>query len=236
MLGKEGLSLLPEAIRTKEVQFAIGLSLQTSVMSTIICLLLAGPVAHYLYRAKYRQLLMPILYLPLALPHIVSGVALLLFFGYMGIGEWLETWLNLSFIFTKEGIVLAQVFVNLPFAIRLITMGLEGLNHKQLFVARTLGANKYQCFYHVTLPLLKPTLISVVVLTWSRALGEFGAVLMVAGSTRMKTEILPTSIMLNLSTGDLDLALSIAVILMVISLSCSFIFEYILKPNKNVSY
>lgn len=231
MLIKEGISLLPEALQSTEVQFAIQLSLQTSLISTLICLLLAGPIAHFLYQSRLRHFLMPILYLPLALPHIVSGVALLLFFGYMGIGEWLERWFNLSFIFTKEGIILAQVFVNLPFAIRLITMGLMNLNHKQIFVARTLGANRLQCFYYVTLPLLKTTLLSVIVLTWSRALGEFGAVLMVAGSTRMKTEILPTSIMLNLSTGDLDLALSIAVILMLISLSCSSLFEYFLKPK-----
>ena len=231
MLIKEGILLLPEAIYSKEVQFAIKMSLSTSLVSTIICLILAGPVAYFLYQFRYRHFLMPILYLPLALPHIVSGVALLLFFGYLGIGEWLEKWFNISFIFTKEGIILAQVFVNLPFAIRLITLGLLNLNHKQLFVARTLGASPMQCFYHLTLPLLKPTILSVIVLTWSRALGEFGAVMMVAGSTRMKTEILPTSIMLNLSTGDLDLALAIAVVLMLISLSCSFVFEYFLKPQ-----
>jgi len=98
-------------------------------------------------------------------------------------------------------------------------------------VARTLGASRLQCFYHVTLPLLKSTIISTIVLTWSRALGEFGAVIMVAGATRMKTEILPTSIMLNLSTGDLDLAMSIAVILMMISLTCSLVFEWILRPK-----
>lgn len=236
MLMKEGIPLLPEAIRLKEVQFAIGLSLKTSVISTVICLILSAPIAYFLYQSRFKNWLMPFLYLPLALPHIVSGVALLLFFGHMGIGSFLEKHFNLSFVFTQHGIILAQTFVNLPFAIKLLTVGLESLNTKQLFVARTLGANRLQCFYHVTLPLLKSTIISTVVLTWSRALGEFGAVIMVAGATRMKTEILPTSIMLNLSTGDLDLAMSIAVILMMISLTCSLIFEWILRTKKHAQY
>lgn len=231
MLMKEGMPLLPEAVLLKEVQFAIGLSLKTSVISTIICLVLAAPIAYFLYQSRLKHWLMPILYLPLALPHIVSGVALLLFFGHMGIGGFLEKHLNLSFVFTQQGIILAQTFVNLPFAIKLLTVGLENLNTKQLFVARTLGASRWQCFYYVTLPLLKATILSTVVLTWSRALGEFGAVIMVAGATRMKTEILPTSIMLNLSTGDLDLAMSIAVVLMMISFTCSFIFEWLLRPK-----
>ena len=235
MLMKEGIPLLPEALFLKEVQFAIGLSLQTSIISTIICLILAAPIAYFLYHSRFKHWLMPLLCLPLALPHIVSGVALLLFFGHMGIGSFLEKHLNVSFVFTQQGIILAQTFVNLPFAIKLLTVGLEHLNTKQLFVARTLGASRWQCFYHVTLPLLKSTIISTVVLTWSRALGEFGAVIMVAGATRMKTEILPTSIMLNLSTGDLDLAMSIAVILMLISLTCSLVFEWILR-KKHAEY
>lgn len=232
MLMKEGMAQLPTAIQSKEVQFAIALSLKTSIISTIICLMLAAPIAQFLHHSAIKHYVMPFLYLPLALPHIVSGVALLLFFGHLGIGGLLERHFNLSFVFTQHGIILAQVFVNLPFAIQLLVVGLERLNGRQLFVARTLGASKWQCFYHVTLPLLKSTLIATVILTWSRALGEFGAVIMVAGATRMKTEILPTSIMLNLSTGELDLAMAIAVILMMISLTCSLIFEYIFRGHR----
>lgn len=232
MLMKEGMVQLPTAIQSKEVQFAIALSLKTSIISTIICLMLAAPIAQFLHQCRFKHYVMPFLYLPLALPHIVSGVALLLFFGHLGIGGFLERHFNLAFVFTEKGIMLAQVFVNLPFAIQLLAVGLERLNGRQLFVARTLGASKWQCFYHVTLPLLKSTLIATVILTWSRALGEFGAVIMVAGATRMKTEILPTSIMLNLSTGELDLAMAIAVILMMISLTCSLTFEYIFRGHR----
>lgn len=229
MLMKEGMAQLPTAIESTEVQFAIVLSLKSAVISTIICLLLAAPIAQFLHHSSIKYYVMPFLYLPLSLPHIVSGVALLLFFGHLGIGGFLERHFNLSFVFTQQGIILAQVFVNLPFAIQLLVVGLERLNGRQIFVARTLGASQWQCFYHVTLPLLKSTLIATIILTWSRALGEFGAVMMVAGATRMKTEILPTSIMLNLSTGELDLAMAIAVILMLISLTCSVIFEYIFR-------
>jgi len=114
MLMKEGIPLLPEAVLLKEVQFAIGLSIKTSVISTIICLILSAPIAYFLYQSRFKHWLMPFLYLPLALPHIVSGVALLLFFGHMGIGNFLEKHLNLSFVFTQQGIILAQTFVNLP--------------------------------------------------------------------------------------------------------------------------
>lgn len=229
MLMQKGLLELPEALKSREVQFALSLSLQTSIFSTFVCLLLALPCAFYLHYSRFKNWVMPLLYLPLALPHIVSGVALLLFFGHMGMGGWLEKYFNLSFVFTKQGIIIAQVFVNLPFAIKLLTDGLGQISDKQLFVASTLGANRYQRFRYVIFPTLQMTLITTMVLTWSRALGEFGSVIMIAGATRMKTEILPTSIMLNLSTGDLDIAMSIALILMLISLSCSALFELLLR-------
>lgn len=228
-----GAGLLPSALLLKEVQFAIGLSIQTSAISTMICLLLALPTAYFLHQFSYKSWIMPLLYLPLALPHIVSGIALLLFFGHMGIGQWLEKYFKFSFVFTQSGIVLAQLFVNLPFAIKLLTDGFSKIPQKQIFVARTLGANKFQVMKRIILPLMKSTIFGVIILTGSRALGEFGAVIMIAGTTRMKTEVLPTAIMLNISTGDLDLAMSIALILMIISLVCSAVFEFLLR-EKNV--
>ncbi|HIE4362260.1 TPA: ABC transporter permease subunit, partial [Clostridioides difficile] len=96
---------------------------------------------------------------------------------------------------------------------------------KMIFVARTLGCNSWEAFKFIILPNLKTGIISATVMTWSRALGEFGAVAMIAGSTRMKTEIIPTSIYLNMSTGDIDIAIGIAVILIFISLTCLMLFE-----------
>lgn len=131
----------------------------------------------------------------MSLPHLVSGIALLLLFGRMGLGDFIYKILKLDFVFTKQGVVLAQVFVNLPLTIKILHTSLNESNEKMVFVARTLGCS------------------------------EFGAVAMIADSTRMKTEIIPTSIYLNMSTGDIDIAIGIAVILIFISLTCLMFFE-----------
>lgn len=164
----------------------------------------------------------------MSLPHLVSGIALLLLFGRMGIGDSIYKIFKLDFIFTKQGIVLAQVFVNLPLTIKILHTSLNESNEKMIFVARTLGCNSWEAFRFIILPNLKTGIISATVMTWSRALGEFGAVAMIAGSTRMKTEIIPTSIYLNMSTGDIDIAIGIAVILIFISLTCLMLLRYFL--------
>ncbi len=162
----------------------------------------------------------------MSLPHLVSGIALLLLFGRMGIGDSIYKILKLDFVFTKQGIILAQVFVNLPLTIKILHTSLNESNEKMIFVARTLGCNSWEAFRFIILPNLKTGIISATVMTWSRALGEFGAVAMIAGSTRMKTEIIPTSIYLNMSTGDIDIAIGIAVILIFISLTCLMLLRY----------
>ncbi|WP_027701709.1 ABC transporter permease [Metaclostridioides mangenotii] len=227
MLIIRGLSYVPVCLGSEEVKFAIVLSLKTSFISTVICLILALPTSYFLHTKNipFKKLIVQVINLPMSLPHLVSGIALLLLFGKLGIGNGLQRIFNLDFVFTKQGIVLAQVFVNLPLTIKILNTALSESNEKMVFVARTLGCNSWQAFRHITLPNLKRGIISATVMTWSRALGEFGAVAMIAGSTRMKTEIIPTSIYLNMSTGDVDIAVGIAVILIIISITCMTIFE-----------
>ena len=233
MLIKEGASSIAPSLASEEVIFAIKLSLKTTAAATLICIVLSVPVSYKLYTigSRMQKCLTNILYLPMSLPHLVSGIALLLLFGRKGIGSFLYNWFNIDFIFTQKGIVLALVFVNLPFAINMVLTAMEDSNKKMTFIARTLGCNEAQAFFHVTLPALRRTIISTAVMTWSRALGEFGAVIMVAGTTRLKTETLPTAIFLNMATGDMDLATGVAVILIIISLICLLIFE-LLMPSK----
>ena len=233
MLIIKGAAAIPVCLRSREIRFSILLSLRTSVVSTVICIGLAVPAAYFIFRmTKFKKIFIQILSIPMSLPHIVSGIALLLLFGRMGIGDFLNDYLNIDFIFTRQGIILAQVFVNLPFAIKQTATAFGDMNKKMLFVAKTLGCNDLQVFQNIILPLLKNSLLSVIVMTWARALGEYGAVIMVAGATKMKTEIIPTSIMLNMSTGDLDLAIGISAILIVISVSCMTIFEYLFNKGK----
>lgn len=236
MLVKEGVIYIAPSLASEEVVFAILLSLKTTVIATLVCILLALPTAYRLYIAggAFQRFMTNILYLPMSLPHLVSGMALLLLYGRHGIGEFLFNTFGIDFIFTQSGIVLALVFVNLPFAINMVLTTLEDSSRKMVFVARTLGCNEMQAFFRITLPMISRTLISTIVMTWSRALGEFGAVIMVAGTTRLKTEILPTAIYLNMATGDLDLASGISVILIIISLTCLLLFEVLMpaKPRK----
>ena len=227
MLLVKGMAYVLPCLKSPEVRFAIGLSLKTTLISTLICMVLAIPTAVFMHRHRFKcqRLVMLIMHLPMALPHLVSGIALLLLFGKMGIGGWLYETLGLDFVFTVNGIVLAQTFVNLPFTVQMLYTALSGANDRMTFIARTLGCTEFQAFRHVLLPNLKRGMVSAAIMTWSRALGEFGAVIMVAGTTRMKTEILPTAIYLNMATGDLDLAIGISLILIIISLLCIFVFE-----------
>jgi molybdate transport system permease protein len=230
----EGTGSLVPSLASEETVFAIRLSLKTTVVATLICMLFSVPASYRLYTMKggAKKMFTNILYLPMSLPHLVSGMALLLLYGRRGIGNFLENCFNIDFIFTESGIVLALVFVNLPFAINMVLAALEESNSKMVFVARTLGCNEMQAFFRIILPSLQRTVVSAAVMTWSRALGEFGAVVMVAGSTRLKTEILPPAIYLNMATGDIDLATGISVLLILISFACLLLFE-LLMPSKS---
>ncbi len=233
MLIKEGACFIAPSLRSEEVLFSIRLSLKTTAVATLICLFFSIPTSYRLHvtGGRLRRLLTQVLYLPMSLPHLVSGMALLLLYGRRGIGDFLYNTFDIDFIFTQAGIVLALVFVNLPFAINMLLAALEDSNEKMVFFARTLGCNEAQAFFRITLPSLRRTGISTAVMVWSRALGEFGAVIMVAGTTRLKTEILPTAIFLNMATGDLDLAAGVSVILILISFACLLLFE-LLSPSR----
>lgn len=124
------------------------------------------------------------------------------------------------------GIIIAQFFVNLPYMIRITRSAFEAINPRYEHVARTLGCTEWGAFRQVTLPLARNGLIAGLVITWAKSIGEFGAVLMLAGATQMKTETLPIALFLNMSTGDLDLAIAAAVILIVISVVSLSIFEH----------
>lgn len=162
----------------------------------------------------------------MSLPHLISGIVLLLLFSWSGLGEWLSAQ-GIEVVFHPNGIVLAQVFINLPYMIKMMKTVFDSISTKLEFVARTLGFTYFGAFVSVTLPLCKRGLFSTVVIIWSRALGEFGAVLMLAGATRFKTETLPMAVFLNISTGNLEAAVATATLLILISLTTQFIFEKI---------
>jgi len=215
-------------LASPEIQFAIVLSLATSVISTTICIVLAIPVAYALARYEFagKRVASLALALPLTLPPLVAGIALLLFFGTTPWGKALEQ-AGFMVIFTPLGIIVAEVFVNIPYMIRILRSSFSTINPRFEYVAKTLGCSDTGAFFQVTLPMARSGLLAGGVITWAKAMGEFGAVLLVAGATTMRTETLPIALYLNISTGDLDMAVAAATILILISLITLCIIEII---------
>jgi molybdate transport system permease protein len=214
------------SLMTNEIQFAIKLSIVTSLISTMLCILVSIPVAYAIARYDFwgKSLANTILDIPLALPPLVAGVGLLILFGTTSFGQMLED-IGLKFVFTPIGVIIAQFFVNVPYMFRILRGTFQGINPRYEHVAKTLGCSDWQTFWRVTLPMSKNGLLAGSVITWSKGIGEFGAALMLAGATRMKTETLPISLYLNMSSGELNLAIASATILIVISLVSLFVFE-----------
>ncbi|MFD3155704.1 ABC transporter permease [Haloimpatiens sp. FM7330] len=227
-----GMPNLIENLKKPEIRFSIRLSLITSCISTIICVLVAIPVSYGITRFNFtgKRIVELILDLPLALPPIVSGLALLILFGNSSFGRFMEK-IGFPVVFTVRGIVLAQFFVNLPNMIKILKAAFYDIDPRIENVSRTLGLNSMQTFFKVTLPLARNNIIASLVITWATSLGQFGAVVMIAGATRMKTEVLPISVYLNMSCGEIDVALASASILIIISTACLFIFQ-LLQKNK----
>ncbi len=221
------LPALAANLASPEIRFAILLSLATSVISTIICVALAIPVAYALARYQFfgKQIATLALTIPLTLPPLVAGIALLLFFGTTPWGRALEN-AGFAVIFTPLGIIVAEVFVNIPYMIRILRSAFSTINPRYEYVAKTLGCTDTGAFWQVTLPMARHGLLAGTVITWSKAMGEFGAVLMLAGATTMRTETLPIALYLNISTGDINLAVAAATILILISLITLCVVEY----------
>jgi molybdate transport system permease protein len=224
----KGLAGFAQSVSSREIQFAIRLSLFTSFTSTVICLFMALPAAYGLARFKIpgAKFINVILNIPLSLPPLVSGVALLLLFGTTRLGAALAEH-GVNFIFSVNGIILAQFFIITPYMVRVLRSTFADINPRLEFVARTLGCSQWQAFYKVTLPLAKNGIVAGLVISWSRAIGEFGCALMVAGATRMVTETLPVALYLNMSVGDLEMAMASATCLIIVSLVSLFTFEMI---------
>ena len=215
-----------DSLVSSEIQFAIKLSLITSVISTLLCIVVSVPAAYALARYSFpgKHLLNTLLDVPLALPPLVAGVGLLILFGTTSFGKGLAD-AGIKFVFTPQGIILAQFFVNMPFMFRVLRSTFQGINPRYEHVARTLGCTDAQAFWRVTLPMSKNGLVAGSVITWCRGIGEFGAALMVAGATRMQTETLPISLYLSMSCGQLPMAIAAATILIVISIVSLYVFE-----------
>jgi len=197
---------------------ALRLSLQTALASTVLCVLLGVPLALVLARGEVRGLrvLRAFVLLPLVLPPVVGGIALLYTFGRQGLlGSTLDV-LGLRIAFSTTAVVLAQTFVALPFLVLSLEGTLRATGQRYEAVAATLGARPTTVLWRVTLPLVLPGLFSGAVLSFARALGEFGATLTFAGSLQGVTRTLPLEIYLQ-RESDANAALALSLLLVVVA-------------------
>jgi molybdate transport system permease protein len=197
---------------------ALLLSLRTAVGSTVLCLVLGVPLALVLARHDGRlvRLTRPLILLPLVLPPVVGGIALLYAFGKLGlIGRYLDA-AGIQIAFSTTAVVLAQTFVSLPFLVIALEGAARSAGGRYEEVAATLGARPTTVWCRVTLPLLAPGLVSGAVLAFARALGEFGATLTFAGSREGVTRTLPLEIYAQ-REGDADAAVALSMLLVVVA-------------------
>lgn len=199
---------------------ALGLSLRTSTASTVLCLVLGVPLALVLARSHFRgqRLLRALVLLPLVLPPVVGGLALLYTFGRQGLlGSTLSV-LGIQIAFSTAAVVIAQTFVALPFLVVSLEGALRTAGSRYEAVAATLGARPWTVLRRVTLPLVLPGLASGGVLSFARSLGEFGATLTFAGSLQGVTRTLPLEIYLQ-READPDAAVALSLVLLVVAVA-----------------
>ena len=209
-------------LASPEARTALRLSLVTSVAATAISLVFGLPLAWVLARAEFpgRSLLRALALLPLVLPPVVGGVALLLAFGRPGlVGRWLFEWFGLRLAFTVTGAVVAEAFVAMPFVVFTAEAAFGQADRRYENAARTLGARPLTVFRRVTLPLAAPAVAAGAVLAWARALGEFGATITFAGNTPGQTRTLPLEVFLALESGGTGRAVALSLVLVAVSLA-----------------
>lgn len=209
------------SISSESSRTALVLSLRTSVLATFLAFIFGTPLAWLLANRQFkgRALLRALCVLPMVLPPVVGGVALLFAFGRRGlVGGVLDEWFGVQLAFTEKAAVLAQFFVAAPFFIVVMEAAIEQVDRRVIGAARTFGAGPWRTFLTVTLGLVRPSLIAGLALTWARALGEFGATIAFAGNTPGRTQTVPLAVYSQLESGGDD-ALALSMLMMFVSLA-----------------
>ncbi|MGG5258723.1 ABC transporter permease [Phycicoccus avicenniae] len=208
-------------LRGSQAAEALKLSLWTSSLATVIALVVGVPLAWLLARASFPGLrvVRALVTLPLVLPPVVGGVALLLAFGRNGfLGRYLDQWFGITIPFSSTAVVMAETFVAMPFLVVTVEGALRAADRGYEEAAATLGAGRMTVFRRVTLPMIAPSLAAGAVLCWARALGEFGATITFAGSFPGRTQTMPIAVYYALET-DPDAAILLSLVLLLVSVA-----------------
>ncbi|HSI11459.1 MAG TPA: ABC transporter permease [Chthoniobacter sp.] len=205
------------ALGSREIRYSIGLSLVSCTASALLALFLAVPVGYLLSRGRFpgKSWLDAALDIPIVLPPMVVGLCLLTFF-QTPLGKAIEGVMH--FTYAVAGVVLAQFVIGAAFAVRTMRSVFDHLSSRPEDVAMTLGCSRGQAVWLVTLPAANRGMFAAFSIAWARSLGEFGPILVFAGITRMKTEVLPTSIFIELSAGNLEAAIAVSLLMVALAL------------------
>jgi molybdate transport system permease protein len=210
---------LVDAMRSPEIQYAIKLSLISCSITAILSLGVGVPMGYLLARTRFwgKDLIDTLLDIPIVLPPLVIGLSLLILF-QTGMGQWFQRHI-FPVTFAIPSVILAQFTVAAAFAVRTMRVTFEQISPRTEQVAMTLGCTRSQAFWRVTMPEARRGLLTAFTLSWARALGEFGPILIFSGATRMRTEVLPTTVFLELSIGKIEAAIAVSLLMIAVAVA-----------------
>ena len=204
------------ALGSPDIRYAIRLSLVSCTISTLMAVWVAVPLGYLLARTSFpgRALVDTLLDVPIVLPPLVIGLSLLILF-QTPLGRFVQQYITVTYAI--PAVILAQFSVSAAFAVRTMRVTFEQLPPRTEQVARTLGCSRHEAFWRIVLPEARPGLLTAATLAWARALGEFGPILVFAGATRMRTEVMPTTVFLELSVGKIEAAIAVSLLMIAVA-------------------
>jgi len=210
---------LLDAMRSPEINYAIKLSLISCSITAILSLWVAVPMGYLLARTQFwgKSLVDVLLDIPIVLPPLVIGLSLLIHF-QTGFGQWFQRHV-FTVTFAVPSVILAQFSVAAAFAVRTMRVTFEQISPRTEQVAMTLGCTRSQAFWRVTMPEARRGLLTAFTLSWARSLGEFGPILIFSGATRLRTEVLPTTVFLELSVGKIEAAIAVSLLMIAVAVA-----------------
>ncbi len=209
---------LLRALASPEIRYSIKLSLVSCTLTTLLSLWVAVPTGYVMSRHQFpgRRLMDAILDIPIVLPPLVIGLSLLILF-QTPVGRAVQRVVPVTYAIPS--VILAQFAVACAFAVRTLLVTFDQISPRCEQVALTLGCNRSQAFWRVALPEARRGVLTAATLAWARALGEFGPILIFSGATRLRTEVLPTTVFLELSIGNIEAAVAVSLIMIVAALA-----------------
>lgn len=210
---------LARAFASPQIRAAVWLSMLSCSAAAILSVWVAVPLGYLLSRTRFpgREVIDVLLDVPIVLPPLVVGLSLLILFQTPS-GAWFQQTV-MPVTYAVAGVVLAQFAVSAAFAVRTMRVTFDQIDPRAEDIARTLGCSRAQAFWRVTLPEARRGVLTAFTLAWARALGEFGPILVFCGATRMRTEVLSTSVFLELSIGNLEAALAVSLLMIAVAVA-----------------